>query len=243
MLLKIVGLLALFAVCNAQRLRVDVYYESLCPDSARFINDQLYPAKRGPLGKYFDVNLVPFGKASWVTFGADVNFTCQHGPPECYGNKIQACALEHIQVNSYQNTHTRDSLILEYVNCLMKLGNQRDSVYPGARCASAVQLANWPIIEQCANSTDGSKYLQNQGMITQQLQPALTSVPTVVFKQQYSSELQDLAMRNFQSAVCRALPQPKPSECSQIPGSATNNVALLPAIVTFALFVLLTRLF
>lgn len=83
-------------------------------------------------------------------------------------------------MNSYQNTHTRDSLILEYVNCLMKYG--REPVYPGARCASAVQLANWQIIEQCANTTEGSKYLQDYGVITQQLQPPLTSVPTIVFK-------------------------------------------------------------
>lgn len=32
------------------------------------------------------------------TNGADVEFTCQHGPNECYGNKVHACAIQHIQV-------------------------------------------------------------------------------------------------------------------------------------------------
>lgn len=41
------------------------------------------------------------------TEGSDVLFTCQHGPNECYGNKVHACAIQHIQVSihicSYYN--------------------------------------------------------------------------------------------------------------------------------------------
>lgn len=46
------------------QLQLAVYYESLCPDSARFIAEQLHPLKRTPLGKYVDVTFVPFGKAN-----------------------------------------------------------------------------------------------------------------------------------------------------------------------------------
>lgn len=170
-----------YAVCSCIfQLQLAVYYESLCPDSARFIVEQLHPLKRSPLGKYVDVTLVPFGKANvskqyiytfvrqassmlrsrchgqtfientyldvnhWIitqlshvdkirneinipsiwtcliflcpfflfgfplsfrlafqysTLGSDVQFTCQHGPDECYGNKVHSCALEHIQVS------------------------------------------------------------------------------------------------------------------------------------------------
>lgn len=35
----------------------------------------------------------------YLTQGADVEFQCQHGPNECYGNKVHACAIEHIQVS------------------------------------------------------------------------------------------------------------------------------------------------
>lgn len=41
-----------------------MYYESLCPDSARFITEQLHPVKSSPLGRFLDVKLIPFGKAS-----------------------------------------------------------------------------------------------------------------------------------------------------------------------------------
>lgn len=140
--------------CLSLQFSIAVYYESLCPDSARFITEQLHPVRRGPLGRYLDLTLVPYGKASvsrnclsnssiadlranransantdspcfrltfpfsffhefvrrsvlrrsqFATFGADVNFTCQHGPEECYGNKVHACALQHIQVSGEGN--------------------------------------------------------------------------------------------------------------------------------------------
>jgi len=41
-----------------------VYYETLCPDSKRFIKNQLYPVKKSSLGQSFDVQLVPYGKAT-----------------------------------------------------------------------------------------------------------------------------------------------------------------------------------
>lgn len=36
----------------------------------------------------------------FLTQGADVEFTCQHGPNECYGNKVHACAIQNIQVST-----------------------------------------------------------------------------------------------------------------------------------------------
>lgn len=41
----------------------------------------------------------------YTTLGADVTFTCHHGPNECYGNKVQSCAIEHIQVRVYIFSH------------------------------------------------------------------------------------------------------------------------------------------
>lgn len=60
----------------------------------------------------------------YTTLGADVTFTCHHGPNECYGNKVQSCAIEHIQVRiQHSLTHFNyifDTLVLEtqciYIN-------------------------------------------------------------------------------------------------------------------------------
>lgn len=118
------------------------------------------------------------------TQGSDVLFNCHHGPNECYGNKVHACAIEHIQGNSYQVENTRESLTMDFINCLMKVGNNfADNVYPGPKCARDNQISTYENIQQCANSTEGSQLLMRYGQQTNQFQNPLKSVPTVVFKQ------------------------------------------------------------
>jgi len=211
----------IIGVCTAQKVPVSVYYEALCPDSQAFITNQLYPAMKSPIGRFVDLKLIPFGKSNYSTIGSDVSFTCHHGPNECYGNKIHSCAIEHIQVNSYQNQYTRESLTLEYVNCLMQLTkNFPDQLFPGKRCAQEVHLENWEVIEACGNSTEGSKLLQTNGELTHSLKPSLTSVPTITFRYQ-QDETQALALVNFRSAVCKKMQSPLPQECTNLPNSAS----------------------
>lgn len=71
---------------------------------------------------------------------------------------------------------------MDYVKCLMQTSiTFKDTVYPGAKCAKELQLPNWNVIEECANSTEGSKLLQDYGDRTKQLNPPLTEVPTITF--------------------------------------------------------------
>jgi len=242
MLLKLLGLVALISVCSAQKLPVTVYYESLCPDTMDFFLKQLHPVKISGLGNYFDLELVPFGKANFTTQGSDTLFTCQHGPNECYGNKLHACALQHIQVDSFQKKHTRESLSLEYVVCLFKNGFQ-DAPIPGEKCARELEFKNWDVISQCTNSTEGSKLLQRYGEQTHNLKPELTFVPTIVIKHQYTKETQDLSLTDLRSAVCRALPQPRPAECNAGSGADHNIAAAATILITTGLFVVLAKLF
>jgi hypothetical protein len=236
MFTKIVGLFAVLAVCGAQKQTIKVYYESLCPDSQALITSQIYPALTGPmsLAKYVDLMLIPFGRANYTTRGDDVLFTCHHGPNECYGNKIQACAVKHIQVNSFQRDHDRESLTLEYINCLMKVGNNfPDSLYPGQKCATETHVNNWNVIDSCANSTDGSKYLQINGEETSRLNPPLTNVPTVTYGHQFDEKFQNDAVKDFHTAVCKRL-VPTPKECASANTSAyTTPVAFCIVFITF----------
>ena len=120
--------------------------------------------------------------SQYTTQGQDIIFNCHHGPNECYGNKVHACALSHIQANSYQMEHTRESLTLDFINCMMKAGkNFPDNVYPGARCARENNINTWENIQQCANSSEGNQLLMRHGQATMNFQNPLLSVPTVVF--------------------------------------------------------------
>lgn len=71
------------------QVHVGVYYESLCPDSIRFIQTQL-STEYANFADFIDLELIPFGKS---TSGDGANFECQHGPAECEGNRIQSCIL------------------------------------------------------------------------------------------------------------------------------------------------------
>ncbi|KXJ73698.1 hypothetical protein RP20_CCG015229 [Aedes albopictus] len=236
MLVKIVLLVTLaVGSSHAQsKVPVYVYYESLCPDSAKFINEQLYPTvKQFP--NNIDLKLIPFGKSSYRTQGSETLFECHHGPNECYGNKVHACALANIEGNSYQPNRTKEVLTLEYVNCLMERAQFKSGEFPGKACADQFEI-NWETIEQCSNSTQGSNLLRNYGDETLKLQNPLASVPTVAFRQTFDSDVQKLAVDNFRAALCKNL-SPAPMECRVGPGggaAAVASVALL-TIVSLAL--------
>jgi len=229
-------LLAVVAAASAVKVPVTIYYESLCPDSAKFISEQVYPALNSELKDFVDITWVPFGKSTYATQGSEVNFNCHHGPNECYGNKVHACAIEHIQANSYQTQYTRESLTLDFINCMMKAGkNFPDNVYPGARCARENQISIWENIQQCANSTEGSDLLKKHGDATNHFQLPLESVPTVVFQQQYEPKTSLSAQSNFLGTVCRYMSQPIPRICaSQNSGVGIAFMPLL-GVLGFAL--------
>lgn len=241
MLAKGLLVVALFVAASyaQSKVAVSVYYESLCPDSAKFINEQLYPVAK-QFKDNIDLKFVPYGKSTYRTQGSEVLFECHHGPNECYGNKVHACALFHIQGNSYQPNNTKEALTLEYVNCLMERAQFKSGEFPGKSCAEALEIHNWETIQQCANSTEGSSLLKNYGDETQTVQKGpIQSVPTVVFRKSYDSENQKLAVSNFHVALCKNL-NPAPDMCRNLPSGAST-------VATFALLtlmsVIITRLF
>jgi len=214
MLGKILFLCGVLAIANAQKTPVYVYYESLCPDSQAFITKQLYPSMK-ILKDHIDLHLIPFGKSTYQTRGSDTTFECHHGPNECYGNKIQACAINHIQVDSFQQENTRESLIVEYINCLMT-GVFPDQQYAAfaRRCAKDVQVKGFESIEACANSTDGSKYLEQMGRnhpeAPRSFEECSDHHGSRVFRSRYSKDGIDRLLRN-------RLPEPPETPARSLP--------------------------
>ncbi|KAL5285193.1 hypothetical protein ACFFRR_007130 [Megaselia abdita] len=236
MFAKVIGILAIAALSSAAKVPVTIYYESLCPDSQAFIANQVYPVFKTELKDFIELTWVPFGKTTFETRGSDVMFQCHHGENECYGNKVHACALQHIQANSYQNEFTKTSLTVDFITCLMRAGkNFPDNVYPGKRCAVESHINNWENIAQCANSTDGSQLLKSQGEKTFEFMNPLTSVPTVVFKMAFNAEDQSRAMNDFQGVLCKYISEPKPRTCT-INGAGSHFTIFTPILILAAFF-------
>ena len=87
-----------FSRCNSPNARtylvkLNLYYEPLCPDCQQFINQQLGPNYKR-LEKYLEVRLNPYGNARKNGL---YNFTCQHGPEECKAARFEGCLISKIE--------------------------------------------------------------------------------------------------------------------------------------------------
>ncbi|EEC05500.1 gamma-interferon-inducible lysosomal thiol reductase-like [Ixodes scapularis] len=194
-------------------IRLDVFYESLCPYSIGFITTQLWPTYL-LVGYHMDVNLVPFGNAfeeerpntdehrrdaNWPK--ATPSYSCQHGPDECFGNVVQACAAQIFN----------DTLVtLAFVTC-MSTANEPAKV--GKLCANGV-AHNWEKIERCATGLKGIELQERMSKATWSLDPPHSYVPWVLVNGAHTDEQQAMAQSNLLQLVCDSLPaDKKPPAC------------------------------
>ncbi|XP_060518229.1 GILT-like protein 1 [Cylas formicarius] len=206
-------------------VNVAVYYESLCPDSRKFFTQQLYPSLQGNLSHYVNLTLVPYGKATMEFKTNEHEFTCHHGPSECLGNKIQACALHLIEQGRKTQGLGFNRVTVGFINCLMDKAerNGDQATFPTKDCAELNHVAVLDLINNCAHHTDASNYLANYGALTDAIQKPLKYVPTIVFNNQYKQEDNTLAQTNFVKALCQYINGEKPMECS---GASSVAVSL-----------------
>ncbi|KAL1457139.1 hypothetical protein WDU94_001800 [Cyamophila willieti] len=220
---------------NITKIKLTVYYEALCQDSAMFVTKQLYPLlitnQSTSIAHYVDVNFVPFGKSKVVNQTDEgATFECHHGPEECMGNKYQACAVKHVE----------DKMLLQkFINCTMAQGymHKETNYSVGKKCIEELKLDS-VMLETCADGKEGSDLLVMFGNKTADLKPALTSVPTVTFNDMFTAEKQSEAMKNLQSVLCKEIPNSGKlvAECAAAPNSAPGVLgASLVMLVTATL--------
>lgn len=85
---------------DAISLKVDIviHYELICPHSQMTIKDQAIPTWKR-LKKIMNLNIVPYGNTVATmldnsTLPPQVNFTCQHGASECFGNLLMVIFIQ-----------------------------------------------------------------------------------------------------------------------------------------------------
>ncbi|XP_057484606.1 gamma-interferon-responsive lysosomal thiol protein-like [Actinidia eriantha] len=111
---------------SSDKVSLGLYYESLCPYSANFIINYLFKIFENGLISAVDLNLVPWGNAR---IHGNNTFSCQHGPPECLLNTIEACAIEawpdlnkHFSFIYCVETLVYERKYPEWETCFDKLG-------------------------------------------------------------------------------------------------------------------------
>lgn len=179
---------------TGKSVRLSVYYESLCPDSRRFVVEELLPAWR-LLGDNITVSLFPFGKAkihSSTDAPGGVTFTCQHGPQECAANKVQACVLHLFP-------EPRDHL--PAIGCLMESGFQKQNAQKTANCLKSLGTGAMRKVKLCTKGEQGSQLLRILGMATLALEPKLSFVPWILLDDEYSAPAAEAAQHDLLSLL------------------------------------------
>jgi len=174
------------------KVRVDVYYEVLCPDSRNFILRQLFPAWE-QISDAFFINYIPYGKAKtyYDAREDDYSFKCQHGPKECQGNIYHACSSHYIR---------NETLKLDFIRCMM-LNNYspRGAVMRcGRQYETTVDIE--PILA-CGSGREGRRLHAHAAKLNQQLSPRMTFVPTVLLNGKHGN--QRSILRYLKQEICQ----------------------------------------
>nr|XP_032529306.1 uncharacterized protein LOC116779211 [Danaus plexippus plexippus] len=135
-----------------EKVRIDLYYEVFCPHCINFDENQFGPLVES-MGDYLDVHTYPYGNAKTIEEKGNISFLCQHGPPECYGNKLHACALDNLE----------HSKALLFNICLMNStegGGSDDKT--ADECGKNMNVDSKPI-KLCAKGNRGTELLKYYG--------------------------------------------------------------------------------
>eukprot|EP00123_Amoebidium_parasiticum_P013579 comp22040_c0_seq1/m.32006 comp22040_c0_seq1/g.32006 ORF comp22040_c0_seq1/g.32006 comp22040_c0_seq1/m.32006 type:complete len:230 (-) comp22040_c0_seq1:184-873(-) len=208
--MKILSLFALAAVAqalvilpneNAEKVRVELYMEAMCPFCSRFMSSEVKKAYNTPgLDAIYSLEVIPYGNARVI---GPLQWQCQHGPNECNGNILMGCAINLLPNNSW----------FPYVSCLEET-NPGDPASAGPACAKNLKV-NYKPIGDCASSDKGKQIHQANADRTNALNPPHRWVPWLVINGDASEATQNAAMSDFVGFLCKTYTGPKPSACEE----------------------------
>lgn len=181
-------------------VKIELYYEALCPDCQEFMKYQLYPTfQRLFQTGIFQLTLIPYGNAKESEVGGKWMFQCQHGEQECQMNLLETCAI-HLLNNPQQ--------FMPFIHCVELLPNLQDA----QKCAGSLGI-EWAPIAACYNGAEGN-YLQHQmAQMTEALNPPHTYVPWVLVDGVHTEEIQKKAQQDLSALICENYKGKKPKEC------------------------------
>jgi interferon gamma-inducible protein 30 len=173
------------------KVKVSLYYETLCPGCIGFVKDQLYPVYV-KIPDYVNLDLVPYGNSKTITSpNGTVSFICQHGKAECYGNMVHACAVHLL----------RPEVSAAFVYCTM---TQKRPPFAGLYCSKQLNITYAPI-RSCALSDLGVKLHYQNGVRTNGLVPPHQWTPWVTFNDVWSKQEADTIETDLLSVICKHL--------------------------------------
>lgn len=186
-------------VSSSQKVKLTLYYETLCPYCARFIVNELVKLYQNGLISIVDLRLVPWGNAN-MDFTR--SFICQHGPDECFLNTVEACAID-----AWPNLKVH----YDFIRCTEAVAVEGKHSQWGT-CFQRLQLVPKPISD-CYYSGRGNQLEQQYAEETGKLNPPHAFVPWVVVNNQPLYE----DYMKFMNYICKAYKGPAiPKACKSL---------------------------
>jgi len=183
-------------------LHLKVYYESLCGDSQRFMENQLQPTWN-ELHDIMVVDVVAYGKANdTATSDGGYTFECQHGAEECRGNMMLACAREHIS--------SHDDYI-DFSICAMVAEYPPDA---GEQCAKDLNIEYADILK-CVETKESQTALHDLGEMQRKEVPGLDYVPWMIVNGEMNEDIRAMAEFDLFNLTCQEYGGEKPAACDK----------------------------
>ena len=194
---RILSLILIFLSIYAdEKVKIEMFTESLCPACIRFMTSSLKPAiEAKDIDLIADIKLYPYGNARQSKSGEKWVFSCQHGENECAGNLMESCALS---LNDYK-------LGLAFSVCLEDNLDtySRDFSRTGTYCAEEVNI-NIGDILRCMQGDLGNQAQHEIASKTISLNPPHQHVPWIVVNEQHSSDTENQVNRDMLKFICKS---------------------------------------
>ncbi|KAM3604028.1 uncharacterized protein V6R79_005484 [Siganus canaliculatus] len=183
---------------TADKVQVDLYYESLCPGCRAFLTEMLLPTAV-MLSDIMTVNLVPYGNAQEKLEKGKYVFECQHGEQECLGNMIETCLL-NMTSSAYAIIFCMES--------------SADVINNAQNCAKLYSPElDWTKVTSCVKGDLGNQLMHQNALKTAALKPSHQYVPWITINGEHTEDLQNKAMASLYTLVCSLYKGDKPPAC------------------------------
>ncbi|KAF5193728.1 Gamma-interferon-inducible lysosomal thiol reductase [Thalictrum thalictroides] len=175
-----------------EKVKLDLYYETLCPSCSIFMTKYLVKIFENGLIDIIDLHLVPYGNAKLVKHGDNTAIICQHDEPECKLNIAHACA---IYARPDVNKH------FEFLHCIEDLVVKNKYEMPEwESCFGKTVGIDRKIVMDCYHGPKGLELALKYANETNSLKPPHEYVPWVVVDGEPLREHFD----EFMTYVCNA---------------------------------------
>lgn len=243
-----------------KKVKIEIFYETKCPSCQAFISRTLNQVwEDEEFRRRIKVHFYPYGNAQTLRThdiapgykywheemdaeGMDYMFPCQHGPDECFGNMLQACAIDSLN---------EQAKIVPFIICMETFSNK--SLELAAWDCGNEQGVDLQKIKTCMQSSHGNRLMYKFANHTDTLaSPAgpKAYVPWITIDGIHAEAAEKDGGNGgdghgFLKLLCTAMSEPRPVACNatffeaalttEIVHSGAHSMVNLPLALLFGL--------